>query len=197
MIAMLCFATCARAANGSWSVTSPDGHVEIRIFESQENALQYEVKFRGQSIIEPSQLQFTVDGAELTADVQPAKVTRSKISETYPWRGGHSIATNQANAAAIFFQKSRAALGFTLEVRAADDGVAFRYLVPGDQRNRVPDENDSFRLPANSVVWYHDHKGHYEGVHQKKNLAEISSGDWAMPPVTFQLPNGRGYASIT
>src|SRR5262249_35803163 len=34
-------------------------------------------------------------------------------------------------------------------------------------------------------------------VHQKKNLAEISSGDWAMPPVTFQLPRGRGYASIT
>ena len=47
------------------------------------------------------------------------------------------------------------------------------------------------------LAWYHDEKGHYEGVHQRKPLAEARAGDWAMPPVTYQLPRGAGYASIT
>jgi alpha-glucosidase len=158
----------ACAAAGSYSVTSPDGHVEIRFFE-KEKALNYEVKFRGESVIEPSRLQFTIDGAELTADVLPGKMTRSKVNEKYPWRGGHSLAINRADTAMIPFQNSRAGLGFTLEVCAANDGVAFRYIVPLDNRTRVPDENDSFQLPAGSVVWYHNENGHYEGVHQKKN----------------------------
>ena len=54
-----------------------------------------------------------------------------------------------------------------------------------------------FNLPAGSTVWYHDLDGHYEGVHEKKDIEDVAEGDWAAPPLTAQLPDGLGYASIT
>src|SRR5262249_8404991 len=76
-------------------------------------------------------------------------------------------------------------------------GVAFRYLLPGGEKPRVPDEATKFLLPAGSTVWYHDLNGHYEGVHEKKALAEVKADEWAAPPLTIRLPEGAGYASIT
>ncbi|HUC41984.1 MAG TPA: glycoside hydrolase family 97 catalytic domain-containing protein, partial [Gemmatimonadales bacterium] len=54
-----------------------------------------------------------------------------------------------------------------------------------------------FILPAGSTVWYHDLNGHYEGTHTRKDIAEVQAGEWAAPPLTFKLPDGGGYASIT
>jgi alpha-glucosidase len=84
-----------------------------------------------------------------------------------------------------------------LEVRVFNNGLAFRYVVPGSDRARVPDEASAFRLPEGSVVWYHDFEGHYEGVHQKKGIAEVQDGEWVAPPLTVKLPDGAGYAAIT
>lgn len=69
--------------------------------------------------------------------------------------------------------------------------------MPGTNQLRVPDEASTFLIPTHSTVWYHDLGGHYEGVHVKKEISEIAAGQWLAPPVTFKLPNGQGYASIT
>jgi alpha-glucosidase len=61
----------------------------------------------------------------------------------------------------------------------------------------VPDEASTFCVPYGSRVWYHDLSGHYEGQHTN-NLAEaVPPGQWIAPPMTFKLPNGGGYASVT
>src|SRR4030095_13689975 len=86
---------------------------------------------------------------------------------------------------------------YTIEVRAFDDAIAFRHVVPGDNKPRIPDEATSFVLPEGSVVWFHDFEGHYEGIHTKQEIADVRNGEWAAMPLTFKLPSGRGYASIT
>src|SRR5213596_4211289 len=60
-----------------------------------------------------------------------------------------------------------------------------------------PTRPPPFILPAGSTVWYHDLNGHYEGTHTRKDIAEVQAGEWASPPLTFKLPDGGGYASIT
>ncbi len=86
---------------------------------------------------------------------------------------------------------------YTLDIRASNDGVAFRWIIPADDRPNVPDEATTFVIPEGSAVWYHGLRGHYEDVHTRKQIAEIPSGQWAAPPLTFKLPGGAGYASIT
>jgi len=46
-------------------------------------------------------------------------------------------------------------------------------------------------------VWHHDLEGHYEAVHHKSDVADLKAEEWIAPPMTFKLPAGAGYASIT
>ena len=55
----------------------------------------------------------------------------------------------------------------------------------------------TFVLPAGTTVWFHDLDGHYEAAYEQKEIADVKAGQWAGPPLTFQLPNGAGYGSIT
>src|SRR5947208_9511882 len=34
-------------------------------------------------------------------------------------------------------------------------------------------------VPAGSTAWYHDLRGHYEGVHIRKDIAQVQTGEWA------------------
>ena len=81
-----------------------------------------------------------------------------------------------------------------LEVRAFNDGVAYRHVVPGAadavaRAGRVFDIHPAGR----ATVWYHDLDGHYEAAYVRKDIAEVRAGQWAGPPLTFQLPQGAGY----
>jgi alpha-glucosidase len=177
------------------SILSPDGNVQFEVI-LRGARLKYAVTFGSKPVIEESPIRITVDGVNLTEGVEVEKVDRYQIKETYPWRGVHSRAVNHCNGATISL-KHASNTSFNLEVRSFDDGVAFRYLIPGDDSLRVPDETTGFALPAGSTVWYHDLHGHYEGAHDKKLIADVPPGDWAAPPLTFKLPDGVGYASIT
>ena len=118
------------------------------------------------------------------------------MDEKYPGYGVHSTAVDKSNGARIAVVDPRSRAGYTLEVRAYNDGIAFRHVVPGEG-SRVPDEATAFRLPARSTVWYHDLEDHYEAQHVRKSLQAVPQGQWVAPPLTFRLPDGAGYGSIT
>jgi alpha-glucosidase len=152
---------------------------------------------KNKPVIESSPLSVVLDGVDLTESVEFGEVKRSVQRETYPWRGIHSQATNHCNGATISLTHTKSKTRYTLEVRAFDDAVAFRQIIPGDAKARVPDEATKFIVPPGSTVWHHDLEGHYEAVHAKSDVAHIRDGQWVAPPMTFRLPDGAGYASIT
>lgn len=170
---------------------SPNSEVRLAVSTDAEQRLQYAVQFRKKSVIENSPINFSVDGNELTGGVKLGKPEAYELNEKYPWRGIHITAVNHCRGAKIPVKD-----GCTLEVRIFNDGVAFRQITPGN-RARVPDESTAFILPEGTTVWYHDLGGHYEAVHQKKDAGAVEAGQWAAPPLTFQLPGDAGFASIT
>lgn len=178
------------------SVKSPGGRVEFRLLTLEGGRLGYGAALKGKAVIDPSPLGIVVDGVNLAANASVGKARRYKTNGTYAWRGVHSVAVDRSNGVRI--PVKHGSTPYTLEVRAYDDGIAFRFIVPGTPgQSRVPDEATSFRLPAGSTVWYHDFEGHYEAVHVKKSIEQVPPGQWAAPPVTFKLPANGGYASIT
>lgn len=185
----------AAAARGDVTIASPNGAVECRL-TAKDGRLTFDVSLAGKQAIEPSRLDMSLDGRTLTDGVTLGAVDRYQVDESYPLLGGHSTAVNRCNGATIRLSHA-AKPDWTLDVRAYDDGVAFRYAVDGGNGPRVPDEATRFVLPSGSTVWYHDLRGHYEGVHAQKEIADVGIGDWAAPPLTVRLPNGAGYASIT
>jgi len=189
------WANCGRAAD-SFQIRSPNGSVEFRLFQ-RETHLSYAITFKNKPVIEASPLSVMLDGVDLTDGVALGGVKRSVQRQTYPWRGIHSQATNHYNGAAISLTHSKSKTRFTLEVRAFDDAVAFRHNIPGEAKTRVPDEATKFVVPPGSTVWHHDLEGHYEAVHAQSDVTQVRDGEWLAPPMTFKLPDGAGYASIT
>jgi alpha-glucosidase len=195
LTAILPAANDGRAADAA-QVLSPNGAVRFRVLRD-EGRLHCAVSLRNQPVLETSPLHFTLNGVDLAEGVEVGTPVPYEVHETYPWYGAHARATNQCSGARIPVKHGKSNTSYTLEVRVFDDGAAFRYRVPGDQNPRVPDEATTIVIPAGSTAWYHDLGGHYEGVHAKKDVADIKAGEWAAPPLTFRLPGGAGYAAIT
>jgi alpha-glucosidase len=183
----------AELAKGDVKIASPNGRLQFQLKSSTR--LNYRIDFRNKPVIETAQIGIIVDGVDLGESAEVGKIERYRLSEKYLWRGVHSEAINRCNGAKISVKHRET--DFTIEVRAFNDGVAFRYLVPGNGKERVPDEATSFVMPEKSTLWYHDFYGHYEGVHVKKDIAEVKAGEWAAVPLTIKLPDGNGYASLT
>lgn len=184
-------------AASDWNLKSPNGAVQISLHSSPTGKLTYEISRQGTPVIETSEIGIVVDGVNLAEGAQIGKVQRYRTNEKYPWNGAHAIAVDNSNGARISIRPSKGKKPFAVEVRVFNDGVAFRYIVPAGQAPQVPDEATTFRLPTGSTVWYHGIRGHYEGVYAKKAISEVPAGEWAAPPLTFELPNGGGYGSIT
>jgi alpha-glucosidase len=182
------------------TIGSPDTRISFELDLRSENRLAYRVTMKGRPVVETSRLGIVVDGVNLGDAVTVTGLERTRQDERYRTRGVHSAATNRYNAATIALTHEPSGAGYSIEVRVFDDGVAFRYVVPDGRSGvavRVPDEGSVFNFPARSTVWYHDLDGHYEGVHERKDIEDVPEGDWAAPPLTAQLPDGTGYASIT
>lgn len=182
-------------AKSEIAVQSPDGRVQLKL-TVDEGRLHFEIAAHGATVVERSPVVITLNGQDITAKVQLGEVQRSQTSATYPWHGVHRTAKNHSNNATVLAHDAKTNTDYTLDVRAFDDGVAFRYRVAGGGKPRVPDEATVFTLPAGSTVWHHDLEGHYEAVHRRSTAEELADDTWIAPPATFKLPGG-GYASIT
>jgi alpha-glucosidase len=198
LVAVLLGAATAASAAQTLPVESPSGDVRFTI-RLERGRLVYTAARDGHTVIEPSPLGLEVDGVDLGDGVALGSAERYRTDQTYPWRGVHSSAVDRSRGARVAVRHVASGTAYTVDVRAFDDGIAFRFVVPGTAgQRRVPDAATGFLLPAGSTVWYHGlNAGHYEDLYARKTIDEVRSGEWAAPPVTFRLPGERGYASIT
>jgi alpha-glucosidase len=200
LAALAVIVLCAQAAKlpaaAPISVLSPSRQVALRFDTSPEGRLTWAGAFRNNQVIEASRLGITIDGVDLGVGATMVSSDRYRVDERYPWRGVHSTAVDNANGLRLEFRHRESGISFTVDARVSDDAMAFRILVEGDG-TRVPDAATTFTLPQGTIVWTHGLRGHYEELYQRRRIEDVPEGDWAGPPVTFKLPRGAGYASVT
>lgn len=179
-------------------VGSPDGQVRLTLLPNPER-LTFTATMGETTVIEPSGIVMHLDGYDLSAGVVFRNAETYELNETYPWYGDSSTATNQCRGVRIALEHDLSFVSYTLEMRAFNDGVAYRHIIPGGESvSRVPDEHSTFVLPARSTVWYAGlAAGHYEDTYRQKDISEVQPGEWAGPPLTFKLPERAGYAAIS
>ena len=79
-------------------------------------------------------------------------------------------------------------------MRAYNDGIAFRYIVPGSGTRGILGESTSFGLPTGATVWYQPDLDDHEGNYSSNTAGNISSNIGG--PATVALAGGR-YLGIT
>lgn len=200
VLTLLAVAGGGTAGEGTASrvdVRSPEGSIEAVLALDDGQRPRFTLTRGGVVVIEAA-LSLVVDGVDLTSGVSLGAVERERVDATYRWHGGHSMAADRSARARVRVTHVASRAEYFIDVHADSAGGAFRFQVPGaDDASRVPLEASVFRLPRGSTVWYHDFEGHYEGQHIRRALSDVPAGDWAAPPLTFQLPERGGYGSIT
>lgn len=182
-------------ASEIFTVKSPDGSVSIEI-KVKDQKLIYQVFKRKNRVIAEANMRWAVAHQEFGHQVNSIKmIKKAKNDSSYPVLGGHSKARDKYHAA-IYRIHSDKASDFNVEVRAFNDGVAFRYLLENDKTVEVNDLT-TFAIPEYSKVWLQGNTKHYEGDYLEKNVDELAIGQIAGPPVVIQYPENDLYAAIT
>lgn len=192
-------------AGSALEFTSPRGTVTATIDTDGQGRLTWSLQAWGRPVVEPSPLGVTVDRVDLGLGVRLGKATARAIDERYPWRGVKSEATNQCHVYWLPIHHQASGLEWQLEVRAFEDGFAYRYRVPGRGSRTVHGEASGWVLPADSHAWYQTDTDDYEGVYQRERPEKIplqtktdrgTNTVCLGPPVTVELAQG-GYLLLT
>ena len=140
------------------TVQSPNGRFAIELSTAEGGRPTYRVLWRGGEIIKPSGLGFVLDGDnDWTRGFGP--LTEFNLSESnHTWKpvsGERSVIRDRYDGATVGYSREDGA-AFRLEVRAYDEGVAFRYIIdkgPGGDTLHIASEQTEFQFTADHDVW--------------------------------------------
>ncbi|WP_185235286.1 glycoside hydrolase family 97 protein [Teredinibacter franksiae] len=181
------------AANASYSIASPDGNNVLQFTLSNGKPL-YEVSHNDQRIISPSAMGFVFKGD--SDGFGPMDVTgTSEISLDQTWQqvwGEKQGIRNHFNGMSVDLQETTGQKRkLSVEFRAFNDGIAFRYLYPqqGEGGLVIMDELTEFNLTNDGTAWwigaYQDNR--YEYITTESALSTL---DKVHTPLTIKTDKG-------
>ena len=195
----------ACAAAESRSLLSPDGAVAASVWADDSGQLVYSVAFRGAEVVSPSPLGITLGGRDLGRAASVRRLRVVEAQERYPLRGGKSEASLEA-LRALYHVTPQSGAAYGVQVVVANEGFAWRLVVPGKGVRRVDSETACWRLPAESRVWFAERRSQwklktYAGEWLSAPLRELHAvspqGPVQTMPLVAELPGGLGYALVT
>ena len=187
-----CFASASLEAQTIASLSSPNKLIEVKLIQSPDKQIQYQVFHKSKEAIAPSTLGFTLK--KPLAELRKFTVIRidsSTFDETWsPLLGEVKDIRNQYTALRIDL-KDAGNSGITIQVtfRIYDDGIGFRYTFPKqDNLNHfiVDNEWSSFKMTGDhTAFWIPGDYDTNEYAYNKSKLSEIdasAAADAALDP---------------
>jgi alpha-glucosidase len=185
---------------GAHGVSSPNGQIA---FELSRASLGYSVTFHGKPLIDESQLGLDLEAHSPLGPgmhLVDAKTGTTDESYTIPVGKTKEVRDHYNSLAADFSDDSGAKL--SVEVRAFDDGVAFRYLVPEQpslSSVRISGERTQFRYSKDATLYplvVNGFQSSYEDDYQMRTVGGLHH-DWLVAlPLLGEVP-GVGWVAIT
>jgi alpha-glucosidase len=186
--AAMAVAASSAALAAEQPLTSPDGALKVTVSDTDGQA-RYAVTYKGQALLAPSPLGLVLSGGgSLGHGLKITGAAPSSGDQTYDLVAGKAkTVRDHFNQLSIDFQEPRGAgRKLRLIVRAYDDGVAFRYVLPqqpGLDAVNIRNEETRFDFPTDYRCWGlnlgkfgSSHEGEYDPVQtskiQERNLYE-------------------------
>ncbi len=183
----------AQTATKEWKIYSPDQSLQINLALKDGN-ITYKVLNENAEVIRQSKLGVESTTEKFTGNLSFVNELTRKINEIYTLPVGkyhiyHAIA-NQASI--TFANKNKSQL--TIDLRAYNDGVAFRYRFPDTARTyTLTKELTEFAVPqASAWMQPYDKDPSYENIFQNgipAGTAAKESSGWAFPALFHTKDN--------
>ncbi|MFD0793807.1 glycoside hydrolase family 97 catalytic domain-containing protein [Mucilaginibacter litoreus] len=175
----------AQQKASEWKVISPSGALQINL-KLNNGALSYSVTDKGEVIVKPSKLGIESTTEKFSDHLSFANVLTRPVSEIYVLpTGKYSVYKAKANQASVTFTNSYSAK-MTVDLRAYDDGIAFRYRFPDSAKTyTLVNESTEFAVPqASAWMQQYGNDPAYENVFKNGIPAGTAAPDstgWAFP----------------
>ena len=149
------------APKDRWDLFSPDNNIRVTVRLQEGNGeLSYQASIKNeggyQLVIQPSPLGLVTDQGDLSRDLQWHSGSDAMlIDEEYRMISGkQNRYHNLANEFSLTFS-NRSKEDLIIQFRAYDDGLAFRYVLSGDENEErtIEKEVTGFTIPAGSLAW--------------------------------------------
>jgi alpha-glucosidase len=178
-------------------LSSPNGqlHFEMKI-TAQE--LQYQIQFRGQNIVESSSLALEFDDFTFGQNLRLGKYQVRPVRSNYQLAVGknRNIDVQGRELIVPLFTTSTPVRRIDLQVRAYDDGIAFRYVFP-KQKNwssyTLLEEKTQVKLSGNPLahtLYLPHYTTSHEGLYSSVNYQALDGRQLMDMPTLFQYPSG-------
>ena len=195
--AICCLLLLAGAAQAEDTiVTSPDGRVALRI---APDASQFSVWRNGEAVIAPSALGLDLADAPALDGLALAGREDTAVDRVIPL-----IATKAASArdhyrgaTLTFRERGGAGRKLLLDVRAYDDGVAFRYRLDEAGPVRLRGERTAFTPAGDPSCLATVANGAHETQFTRQHVSELSAQAGYDVPLVCTTPSGRTAYAIT
>jgi alpha-glucosidase len=204
-LALLCslvsMAAFAASAQTPIRVASPNGQIVFTL--SPDAALHYSVEFHGKRLIDESELGLDLQGQPpLGPGLHFVHSTPGSADETFTIPVGKTKEVRNHYQSLIAEFSNDAGARLSIEVRAFDDGLAFRYVVPEQSaftNVRIADERTQFRYSKDATLYplvVNGFQSSYEDDYQMRTVSGLHP-DWLVAlPLLAEVP-GNGWLAIT
>lgn len=190
------FFTAPGAAAAPATVTSPDGRVAIRI---DGDATHFTITRNGKAVIAPSPLGLELDGAEDFGALALESRKDIMVDRSIPL-----VATKAAmardhyrGATLVFKERSGARRRLLIDVRAYDDGAAFRYRIEGGESVRLRGERTAFVPAGDPECLISVADGAHEVPFESVKVSRLRAGQAYDVPVVCTQPAANTAYAIT
>jgi hypothetical protein len=197
-----CFASASLEAQTIASLASPNKLIEVKLIQSPEKQIQYQISYKSKEVIAPSSLGFTFK--KPVADLRKFNVIRidsSTFDETWsPILGEVKDIRNQYKQLSLEL-KDAGISGISIQInfRIYDDGIGFRYIFPKqDNLNHfiVDNEWSTFKMTGDhTAFWIPGDYDTNEYTYNKSKLSEIDASAAAAKEKDIALtsPIGKNF----
>lgn len=184
-----------KAAETTWSTTSLDGSIVATMTLKDDGSLVYSVKRDGNAVIDNSKLGIKTNVADFSTGMSFVSSKTETIDETYSLEYSKlDIHENRCVERELILSKNASEL--RIYFRVYDDGIAFRYYIPGSGAAVINSEYTEFNLPDGTGGWAYNWRNDYEGVYEYKTPTNFNGADFAMP-VLASIHNNSYWMLLT
>jgi alpha-glucosidase len=185
----------AALAASAVTVTSPDKSVEFKVMP---DGAHYSVSRKGETIIAPSPLGLVLADADAFGPLSVVDVRRESRKQTIPLVATKAKAAVDAyNGIAITYGETGGAhRRITLEARAYNGGIAFRYRLPDGSAYAVKGEATGFQFPNDAQCEVSEYVGSHEMPSYLSKISELKADKLYDVPAVCASASGRTQFAI-
>ena len=193
VMSLFCLMAMAASA-GNYEVCSPNGKVKVTV--NTDETVKWAVDYDGKQVLLPSEIDIRLtQGKKQLGLGKVGKVARYNVSSSFETPFYKKAKVDDAYGQLLLYTSQK----FTIEVRAYDDGAAYRLISSNTKPLLITNETAEFRFADDYqafVPYVNDNRGgerycySFESYYNEALLSKMYKDSLAITPLAVCLPDG-------